>query len=106
MNPQLDDLDLDDLTHLQNRIAAAISDFDTRAKREARRAAEALARQHGFALAELLSLRKLAPSSLRGVAMFRSPDDPEVTWTGKGRRPEWFKAHVGAGGDPESLRIR
>ena len=35
---------------------------------------------------------------------FRHPDDPDLTWSGRGRQPAWFKEAVEAGMTPEDLR--
>ncbi len=106
MTLRFDDLDLGALKRLQDRIAAAIAGFDTRAKAEAHTAAEAVARRHGFSLADLAGVKRARPDAGGGVPQYRNPQDPGSTWTGRGRRPDWFKAHVAAGGDPDHLRIR
>ena len=100
----LDDLDLGELKRLQGRIDATISGFDARIKSGARDDAEAIARRHGFSLADLAGVRK-APASGTVVPRYRNPQDARATWTGRGRRPDWFKAHLAAGGDPDDLRI-
>lgn len=39
-------------------------------------------------------------------AKFKNPDDPSQTWSGHGRRPAWFVAHIDGGGDIKALAIR
>ncbi|WP_245605443.1 H-NS histone family protein [Roseicyclus elongatus] len=64
-------------------------------------------RSHGFELAELLgessgSRRKAsAPSAPR----YRHPENPEVTWSGRGRRPAWVTAALECGKSLEDLAI-
>jgi DNA-binding protein H-NS len=36
---------------------------------------------------------------------YRNPANPDETWTGRGNRPGWVKAHVEAGGKLESILI-
>jgi hypothetical protein len=76
MTLRFDDLDLGALKRLQDRIAAAIAGFDTRAKAEAHNAAEAVARRHGFSLAEL---SKVPPSGLvQGACRGRRRSGPSA----------------------------
>ena len=96
-------MSLADLRDLQKSVAKAISTFENRQKAEAREKVEMLARDLGFTLAELAELegpkRKRAPST----KIYRHPDNPAVTWSGRGRKPGWFAAHVDAGKDPDVL---
>lgn len=36
-----------------------------------------------------------------GAPKYRNPENPEQTWTGRGKKPGWLKQAV----DPEALRI-
>ncbi len=54
---------------------------------------------------KVAKVRKAKKSKAPATPKYQSPEDPAVTWTGKGRRPAWFLQHVDAGGDPESLKI-
>ena len=49
--------------------------------------------------------RKAKAPKKPSAPKYRSPEDPNVTWTGKGRRPDWFKEHVANGGAPEALKV-
>lgn len=96
-------MSLADLRDLQKSVAKAISTFEVRQKTEAREKVEMLARELGYTLAELAELeepkRKRAPST----KIYRHPENPTLTWSGRGRRPGWFVAHVGAGKDPGEI---
>ena len=96
-------LSLADLRDLQKSVAKAISTFEARQKAEAREKVEMLAKELGFTLAELAGLgepkRKRSPST----KTFRHPENPTLTWSGRGRKPGWFAAHVDAGKDPDVL---
>jgi DNA-binding protein H-NS len=37
----------------------------------------------------------------KAPALYRNPDNPRVTWSGKGEQPDWYKNHP----NPEELRI-
>lgn len=88
---------------LQTSVAKALSAFEARQKAEAREKVEMLAKDLGFTSAELAELeepkRKRAPST----KIYRHPENPTLTWSGRGRKPGWFAAHVDAGKDPDAL---
>ncbi len=42
----------------------------------------------------------------KGVPKYRSSIDPDLTWTGKGRKPGWVQTYLDNGGDIESLLIK
>lgn len=96
-------MSLADLRDLQKPVAKAISTFEARQKVEAREKVEMLARDLGFSLAELAELeepkRKRAPST----KIYRHPENPTLTWSGRERKPGWFTAHVDAGKNLEEL---
>lgn len=96
-------MSLADLRDLQKSVAKATSTFEVRQKAEARERVEMLAKELGFTLTELAELeaprRKRAPST----KIYRHPENPTLTWSGRGRKPGWFAAHVDAGKDPDEL---
>ena len=67
------------------------------------------ARRMGYELEDLIPALTLEKKDKprRGVLppVYRSPEDPDVTWSGRGPRPTWFTAHLDAGGSPEDLLI-
>lgn len=101
----LDKLSLTELKSLQKDISKAIADFGTRKKIEALSALEEHAKALGFSLAELTGskVRKMRAGS--GEAKYRHPENPNVTWSGLGRRPGWFTAAIKAGKAPESMAV-
>lgn len=92
----LSKLDLDDLKQLQQDVGKAIKHFEARRKQEALAAAEATAREMGFSLHEIIGE---APKGKRvtNPPKYRNPENPEVTWTGRGRQPAWIKEGLKAG---------
>ncbi|KKM03651.1 hypothetical protein LCGC14_1772300 [marine sediment metagenome] len=94
MNIDLNDLSRKELEKLQQDVKDALNSLDQRKKLEARRAAETIAKEHGFSLEDLLVQdRKGAKSPPK----YRHPDDLTKTWTGRGRQPEWIKAGLAEG---------
>ncbi len=102
MTIDLDAMSLKDLRDLRNKLDRAISTFEDRRKREALAAVENAAREFGFNLAELTAAKqarsKVAPK-------YANPQDPDATWTGRGRKPRWVQEALDAGKTLESLEI-
>jgi DNA-binding protein H-NS len=101
----LDKLSIIELKSLQKDIAKAIGDFSSRKKVEAISALEEHAKALGFSLVELTGGTIRKTRSGAGKAKYRNPDNPEVTWSGQGRKPRWFTAAVEAGNAPESIGV-
>ena len=101
----LDKLSLTELRSLQKDIAKAIADFGTRKKVEALSALEEHAKTLGFSLAELTGVKARKARSGSGAAKYRHPENPEVTWSGRGRKPGWFAAAIEDGKAPESMAV-
>lgn len=39
-------------------------------------------------------------------AKYRNPNNPDATWSGRGKRPLWVVAHTSNGGEMEELEIK
>ncbi len=91
----LNALTLAELKQLEKDVTKAIASYEGRAKAAARVELEALAKQHGFKLADLLD--GSAPEKASGLPKYAHPENPAQTWTGKGRQPGWIKDALAAG---------
>ena len=85
----LEALSLSELKKMQKDVAKAISTYQDRQKAEARAKVEALARKLGYSLAELVSTETKF-SRAPAAAKYRHPENPALTWSGRGRKPQWF----------------
>lgn len=85
----LEALSLGELKKLQKDVAKAISKFEDRQKAEARARVEALARDLGYSLAELVG-PETKSSRAPAAAKYRHPENPALTWSGRGSKPQWF----------------
>ncbi|KAA9010166.1 H-NS histone family protein [Histidinibacterium aquaticum] len=94
-----------ELISLRKDVEKALTQVDKREREAARKAAEDAAKQYGFSLSELTG-GKTKKTGSKGAPQFRHPENSDVTWTGRGRRPEWVKEWVEAGKDLEELRIK
>jgi DNA-binding protein H-NS len=52
---------------------------------------EAMAKQHGFSLSEIIDRDDSKPAR-RVPVKYRDPKNPQNTWTGRGRIPRWMAA--------------
>lgn len=102
MELDLDKMALRDLRELRNKVDKAITTFEDRRKREALTAVENAAREFGFSLADLANAK---PSRGKVAAKYANPDDPEATWTGRGRKPRWVQEALDGGKKLEDMEI-
>lgn len=97
-------LSLTELKKLEKDVGKAIANFEERQKAEAKAEAEAVAKKFGFALGDLVessaSKKKTAPE-----AKYRHPENPLVTWSGRGRKPGWISDGLAAGKTLEDFAI-
>ena len=83
----------------------------TRRKKSERKAVlekmEALAASAGFSLEELISdTPAKAAKPKRVVAVkYRHPDNAQLTWTGRGKKPGWVLEWIAAGHAIEALAV-
>lgn len=100
----LEALSLSELKKLQKDIAKAICTYQDRQKAEARAKLESLARDMGYSLAELVgTATKITRAP--AAAKYRHPENSAVTWSGRGRKPQWFVDSINAGKDPDDLMV-
>ena len=85
----LEALSLTELKKMQKDIVKAISTFEDRQKAEARAKVEAFARDLGYSLAELVGT-ETKTARAPAPAKYRHPENAALTWSGRGRRPQWF----------------
>lgn len=91
-----------ELQALLKETTKALKDFDDRRKKEAVAVLDAMAQEHGFSLSELTGKKA---AKVPAPAKYRHPENPSVTWSGRGRQPQWFKDALEAGMSAESLAI-
>ncbi len=100
----LEALSLGELKKMQNDVAKAISTFEDRQKAEARAKVEAFARDLGYSLAELVG-NETKITRAPAAAKYRHPENPALTWSGRGRKPQWFVDALAAGKSKDDLAI-
>ena len=98
----LEAMDRDALLQLRKNVDRALQNYERRKRGEALREMEAVAQKHGVALRDLV---KGGTGLSARPPKYRHPENPTLTWSGRGRQPVWYKEAVEAGADPEELRI-
>ncbi len=100
----LNSMSLEELKKLQKDVKKAIDGYQDKQRKEARAAAEAAAGALGFTLADLT--RSSGQKTKTAAApKYRHPDNPEQTWTGRGRQPEWIKEALENGQSKDEFLI-
>ena len=100
----LEALSLKELKQVQKDVAKAISTYEDRQKAEARAKVEAVAREMGYSLAELVGSEG-KPSRAPAAPKYRHPENPALTWSGRGRKPQWFAEALKTGKTAGELAI-
>lgn len=98
----LEKMSLKELRDLRNKLDRAINTYEDRRRRAALSAAEEAAKAHGFNLAELTA-RRARGSSV--APKYAHPENPELTWTGRGRKPKWVSEALDSGKSLDDLAI-
>jgi len=125
MSIDLSSLSSDELKDLSKRLAKEIRIRAIREVKETERAAvqktkelflqmRDLAARHGMSVEDVIAggarrrrLRGTGPAVAKSKSppKYRNPDDPEKTWSGKGRKPGWIVAGLAKGKNLEDFAI-
>lgn len=71
-----------------------------------RQEVRALAKERGYNIEDLLPKSPKEAVAKRTVApKYRSPDDHNLVWTGRGRQPAWVRDFLANGGALDELKI-
>lgn len=109
--PSYDDLlkaDRAALTQLQSDVDRALKDSLASSRKAAREELETRARELGFSAADLFGSNATSnPKSAKKPSepKYSHPENPEKTWTGRGRQPDWIKSHLDNGKSLDDLLI-
>ena len=102
-NANLDKMSLSELKQFRKDVDRAIESFHERRKAEAASELEAIARQKGYSLAELTAMTRKKRKPVR--QKYRHPEDPKITWSGRGHKPKWVVAALNEGKTLDDLKI-
>lgn len=110
MNADLNNMSRKELEKLKKDVDQALSTVADRERQAALEAAERAAAEHGFSLSELAAdLGARGKKGGRGKAKtppkYRNPENPDQTWSGRGRKPGWIVEAEAAGRDISDFAI-
>ena len=100
----LSKMSLKELKAQRAEVDAAISNFEERRINDAKKAIEAVAKEHGVSIGDIYGAGKKRKKA-KAVAKFANPENASETWSGRGRQPAWYKTAVSDGKSPESMEI-
>ncbi|MBL8446965.1 MAG: H-NS histone family protein [Zoogloeaceae bacterium] len=118
----LSSMNLADLRRLQGRIEGEITRRTSSAKKDLLKKVQKLAAEAGMSLDDLIAAEAVekkssegnAPKKPRGKsktagikvpAKYRHPNNDELAWTGRGRKPKWVEDWLASGGTMEQIQI-
>ncbi|MBT0782153.1 H-NS family nucleoid-associated regulatory protein [Paracoccus sp. pheM1] len=98
----LNAMSLAELKQLRKDVERATTGFEARRKAEARAKAEEAAKQFGFSLTQLIETAAQRPAA---APKYVHPENPDLTWSGRGRKPRWIAEGLAAGKALEDFAI-
>ena len=102
----LEEMSLRELQDLQKNITRMIDSYQERAKRDALSKLQETAKSLGFTIDELLDVKPAKKTRAPVQPKYRHPENPELTWSGRGKRPAWFASALASGVSPDELLIQ
>ena len=98
-------LNLKSLLDLQEKLGGAISKAKDRERHEVKEEMIRLASKRGFTVKEVLGPGFAKRSHhAKKPPKFMNPENPEQTWTGQGRKPNWMVEKISKGASLEQFR--
>lgn len=94
-----------ELVKLQKDVGKALASRDEQKRKDALEAARAEAKKHGFNLQDLVGPAKGSKPKSALPPKYRHPENPEVTWSGRGRQPRWIKEALEQGKSLDGFAI-
>lgn len=105
-NLDLNKMDKQELEQLRADVDQALKTLEARRFKDARDAVIAAAKEHGFKLEDLVSGASTgARTKSKLPPKFANPDDASQTWSGRGRKPQWFNEAIAAGKTEDDLAV-
>lgn len=103
-------LSYDELLQLAEEAKAEAARKREDRKKEIRDQIQSLLNDNGFVLADVMNAgRGKSAGKAKGpaaAAKFADPNNPENTWTGRGRKPTWLNDALNAGASLEEFALK
>jgi len=101
----VDKLPLKELIDLEARVKKAIVSARDRERSEVMQEMKALAAKRGLSITELFGATRGSAKGGKVAVKYRNPDNPEDTWTGRGRQPKWLVAALKKGAKVDDFAL-
>lgn len=106
MNINLAPLSIAELEQLIADANTLIEKKKNESIRNARAEIERIAKEAGVTVEELVGISKPGKAVRKPAAVkFRHPEDSSLTWSGRGKRPNWLQAELAKGKQIEDFAI-
>lgn len=106
---ELSTLSVSQLRELQQQIPAELKRREAQEKVNILNEVRAFAKARGYAIEDLLGKEakvKAATGTGNKVKVkYRHPENAELEWTGRGRKPKWVEAWLANGGSLDNLLV-
>ena len=104
MSIDLENMSPQELDALIARAAEAKRTVQKRRINDVRKKLAQIAKDEGYSIEELFGGGRKGGKTA-GAIKFANPANPAQTWSGRGKRPNWFKDALAAGASEDSLRV-
>lgn len=103
----LSTLPVSQLRDLQQQIPAELKRREVQDKVNILNEVRAFAKARGYAIEDLLAKepKTKVPSANKVKVKYRHPENAELEWTGRGRKPKWVEAWLATGASLENLLV-
>lgn len=95
------DLPLDELQEMQVKLKSFVEKRMEHRKREALQQIKHLVQEYDLTFEEVTKLIRTSAKRGKAPPLYRNPENPRQTWSGKGEAPEWYVTAP----DKEALKI-
>jgi DNA-binding protein H-NS len=97
--------DLKKLMEERQKLEAAILEAEAAQRTEVRNSIESILAEASYSLSDVFPDLCAKRPRKAGDGLYQDPENPENTWGGRGRKPLWLIAKVGAGAKLEDFKI-